>query len=71
MKIFYTKKDRQIIEGLNMLEDGIRVQLEHAEGHLNNENTSDLSRQYWAGLRNNCNYVLSQIDKIKNGKLHY
>ena len=71
MKILYTKKDKQIVEGLEMLEDGIKVQLEHAESHLNNNSISDLQKQYWTGLRNHCDYVLIQIDKIKNGKLHY
>lgn len=31
MKIFYTKKDRQIIEGLSILEAALEVRADYAE----------------------------------------
>lgn len=65
------KKQRQYIEGLSMLEDGIKVQLRQAEYRLQNKDLSEKEKITLETLRKHCQYVLEQINDIWDGKLHY
>lgn len=70
------KRLKQISEGLALLEDGIRVQLEQANWHLNLSpedmaKMSEYEKTHWTVYKKHSEYVLSQISDIWDGKLHY
>ena len=65
------KKQRQYIEGLAMLEDGINVQLRQAEYRLQRNGLSQEEEIILETLKKHCEYILEQINDIWNGKLHY
>ena len=65
------KKQRQYIEGLSMLEDGIKVQLSQAEWHLGFNDLTEEEKIRWEALKKHCEYVLQEIKDIWDGKLHY
>ena len=73
-KIFKFKKrkeQRQYIEGLEMLEDGINVQLRQAIYRLQRDDLTPNERVTLETLEKHCEYVLEQISDIWDGKLHY
>ena len=65
------KKQRQYIEGLAMLEDGLRVQLRQAEWRLGFKDLAEEDRIRCETLKKHCEYILEEIDNIWDGKLHY
>ena len=65
------KKQRQYIEGLTMLEDGIEVQLRQAEWHLGFNDLTEEEKIRWETLKKHCEYVLNEIKDIWDGKKHY
>lgn len=65
------KQRRQYIEGLALLEDGIKVQLDCAEWHLAGQNLSEEEIIRYTTLKRHCEYVLKEINAIWEGKLHY
>ena len=65
------KKEKQYIEGLAMLEDGINVQLRQAEYRLQNKDLSQEEKITLEVLKKHSEYVLEQISDIWSGKLHY
>lgn len=71
MKIFYTKKDRQIVEGLEMLEEAMKIQLDQAKHNLQRDNLLEHQIAWWKARQSHCKYVLNEVQAILAGKRHY
>lgn len=65
------KKQRQYTEGLKMLEDAMKVQLEHARLWLSSNDLTEEEKIRWGTYQSHCKYVLKEIKEIWDGKLHY
>lgn len=65
------KQQRQYIEGLSLLESGLKVQLEQAKWHLGFDDLTKEEQTRWETLKKHCEYVLNEINDIWSGKLHY
>mgnify|MGYP003431150523 CR=1 FL=1 len=71
MKIFYTKKDRQIIEGLSILEAALEVRADYAEQNMDRADLTSEERAYYKAMYKQHTYMQDQIQDILNGKLHF
>ena len=65
------KQQRQYIEGLSLFEDGIKVQLRQTEYRLQRNDLSQEEKTTLETLKKHNEYILEQINDIRNGKLHY
>ena len=65
------KQQRQYIEGLRLLEDGIKVQLRQTEYRLQRNDLSQEEKTTLETLKKHNEYILEQINDIWDGKLHY
>lgn len=65
------KQQRKYIEGLRLLEDGIKVQLRQTEYRLQRNDLSQKEKITLETLKKHNEYILEQINDIWDEKLHY
>ena len=65
------KRRRQCIEGLAILEDGIKIGLNQAEWHLGFNDLTEEEKIRYETIKRHCEYLLNEIKDIWDGKLHY
>lgn len=65
------KKQRQYIEGLTLLEEGIKVRLRQCEWRLGLKDLTEEERTRCEMMKKCWESVLKDISDIWDGKLHY
>lgn len=75
MKNFFQnlKKRNFQLEGLRMIHEGMKVQIEQAKWHLDEAILSPESKEYefWRARHHLLEYWMKEVDKAINDKLHY
>lgn len=72
MNIFRRMKlNREKAEGLHIILEGMKVQLDQAEWHLQLTELSEKQREYWKTRKNVVEYWKNEVQNAMDGKLHY
>ena len=72
MNIFRRIKLRnQQVEGLFLIHDGLKLQLEQAAWNLERTDLSEVQREYWHARKCFAEYWENETQDALNGKLHF